>query len=185
MSSKTPKVNRKKIVLARKTTNFIVVIIVALLFVALTVFALHGSSGEDVSPITQEQNTLAAEENDKDRLLCVRVSPNDSECLYAETAVTPAELQRGLSGRDNLLHNHGMLFDFRQVAEHCMWMPDMAFAIDIVWLDTDQRIVTIKPDIAPETYPESFCGESARYVLEVNSGVVAERGWRIGEQLLW
>lgn len=181
MSSKMPKASRKKIVLARKRTYLAVVGLIIVLSAAAG--GLYVLTGEDSSP--SRQNTEVVVEGSSDELLCVRIDGDDDACIHAELVATPAELRRGLSGRSDLPSYQGMLFDFARTGEHCMWMPDMAFALDIVWLNADREIVTIKRDITPETYPESFCGDLAQYVLEVNSGVAIERGWSEGERLLW
>lgn len=159
-----------------------VIFCVVLLALGVVLFGvLRDQSADENNP---DRGSNVAQQAEPDELLCVQAQTDD-ECIYTEVVAAPEELRRGLSGRETLPEDHGMLFDFGQMSQHCMWMPDMAFAIDIVWLDAEQRIVTIKPDITPETYPESFCGDPAEYVLEVNSGVVAERNWRVGQQLLW
>lgn len=181
MLNKTPRVNRRKIVSARKRTYLALVALIIVLSAALG--GLYVLTGKDGSP--RRQNTAGVVEGSSDKLLCVRIDGDDDACIYTELVATPEELRRGLSGRADLPDDQGMLFDFAGTGEHCMWMPDMAFALDMVWLSADKKIVTIKRDITPETYPESFCGNPAQYVLEVNSGVVTDRGWNVGEQLLW
>lgn len=65
-----------------------------------------------------------------------------------------------------------------------MWMKDMNFSLDMIWLNEAKEIVDIKEDIKPETYPNAFCGPgTARYVVEVNTGVVRAGDLRIGQQL--
>lgn len=93
--------------------------------------------------------------------------------------VDTAELQQlGLSGRQDLGDNSGMLFVFDDSSiERCFWMKDMNFAIDMVWLDSDKKVVHIENDVAPETYPNSFCPDQpAKYVLEVNAGRAEQLG---------
>lgn len=96
------------------------------------------------------------------------------------------ELQRkGLSGRENLGHDQGMMFVYDEESiTRCFWMKDMNFAIDMIWLDEDKKVVHIKENVTPETYSESFCpDEPAQYVLEVASGVAAELEIEEGVQL--
>lgn len=79
---------------------------------------------------------------------------------------------RGLSGRESLDNSKGMLFVFDYVsAEHCFWMKDMKFSIDMVWLDAEKHVVTVRPGVAPESYPDKFCPDlQAKYGLELASG---------------
>ena len=94
----------------------------------------------------------------------------------AEVADTEAERTQGLSNRNELPANAWLLFVFDEDAPHCFWMKDMKFSIDIIWMDQDKKVVKIKENVKPETYPESFCPEQpALYVLEVNAGVARHR----------
>lgn len=88
---------------------------------------------------------------------------------------------KGLSGRDGLPEDTAMMFVFPETGVHCFWMKDMLFPIDIVWLDSDAKVVDVRKNIEPESYPESFCPvSSAQFVLEFPTGVVAEAEIRIG-----
>lgn len=106
------------------------------------------------------------------------------QCLQLETVSTPEQLQQGLSGRPSLDQNQGMLFDFSRAGEQCMWMKDMKFAIDIIWLNAEKKVVDVEEVVRPETYPDSFCSdEDATYVIEVNAGVARKIGATKGNQL--
>lgn len=60
----------------------------------------------------------------------------------------------------------------------------MRFPIDIVWLNQDKKVITTKENVAPTTYPESFCPtEAAQYVIEVNAGAVQSAGVTKGQRL--
>lgn len=81
----------------------------------------------------------------------------------------------GLSGRDGLSKKSGLLFIFNQDAYYPFWMKDMSFAIDMIWINADKKIVHIEHAVQPDTYPRSFASpELARYVLEVASGMAKE-----------
>lgn len=95
-----------------------------------------------------------------------------SQRLSIEYASTEAARQRGLSGRADLARDHAMLFVFDRADEYCFWMKDMRFSLDIIWLDDNKRVVSIRDTVRPETYPQNFCPDKpARYVVEVNAGV--------------
>ena len=91
--------------------------------------------------------------------------------LQVEVAQTPKQRRIGLSYRETLAEGRGMFFVFDTDGRHAMWMKDMQFPIDIVWVDRTMRVVHIAPDVAPETYPQSFASPiPAQYVLEVPVG---------------
>jgi uncharacterized membrane protein (UPF0127 family) len=63
-------------------------------------------------------------------------------------------------------------------------MKDMLFSIDMIWLDEAKRVITIKEGVAPETYPTTFCPDSAaKYGLEISSGGARRLGVSPGVRL--
>ena len=105
--------------------------------------------------------------------------------ITIETVDTPKQRQLGLSGRSAIDNDEGMMFVFDNISgTNCFWMKDMQFAIDMVWLDADKKVVTVTESVAPETYPESFCPESgAKYGLELKEYRANELGIVQGEEL--
>lgn len=97
--------------------------------------------------------------------------------VWVEIADTPAAITQGLSGREKLPDDQGMLFMFERPGIYSFWMKDMHFPIDIVWIDADWRVVDISSQVDPATFPERFAPkESVQYVLEVNAGKAKEWG---------
>ncbi len=105
--------------------------------------------------------------------------------LVVEVARTPEQEARGLSGRSTLGEGTGMLFIFDPIQAPGFWMKDMRFPLDIIFAKADGTIVTIHPNVAPATYPESFRpSEPVRYVLEVSAGFVAAHGIAEGQKIV-
>lgn len=69
--------------------------------------------------------------------------------ITAELAETIFERSRGLSGRQSIGSGEGMLFLFDTVEPHTMWMKDMAFPIDILWIKNG-IIVDMEESVRPE-----------------------------------
>lgn len=89
--------------------------------------------------------------------------------------------EKGLSGRESIAEDEGMLFVFENLGRHGFWMKDMNFPIDIIWLDQSKKIIFIKKNVLPSTYPEIFYPDSdANYVLEVISGFSEKNNLQIG-----
>lgn len=95
-----------------------------------------------------------------------------SEYYELERVSTAEKLQLGLSGRDNLEDNSGMVFVFPDVRDQCIWMKDMKFPLDIIWLNPEKNIIAIEQNVSPETYPNQYCHGPAKYVIELNAGDV-------------
>jgi len=103
--------------------------------------------------------------------------------VTVDLARTPAEVERGLGGRESLGPQEGMFFVFPTPDRYAFWMRDMRFSIDVVWLDEALRVVDIKADTPPESYPATFAPSApARYVLEVPAGYTAAHRISIGTQ---
>lgn len=96
----------------------------------------------------------------------------NDHCFNLEIARTLEEKKKGLSFRDNLDQNAGMLFIYQKEGIYSFWMKDMSFPLDIIWIDKDQKIVHIERNVQPcqETCQKLKSKEKAIYVLEINSG---------------
>lgn len=107
-----------------------------------------------------------------------------SKTLQVEAVNTDELRAKGLSGRESLQANQAMWFEFDESSVHCFWMKDMNFPIDIIWLNDQRKVVYIKENALPSSYPESFCpNEISRYVLEVQAGLAKQENITIGSQL--
>lgn len=104
--------------------------------------------------------------------------------ISLEVADTDAERVKGLSDRPSLPDDCGLLFVYGQASRHGIWMKDMHFPIDIVWLDEDKKIVHLLEHVQPETYPDVFQPSApARYIIELNAGMAQQSGFSVGRQL--
>ena len=50
------------------------------------------------------------------------------------------EMKQGLSGREALAENQGMLFIYKKKTPVSFWMKDMKFNIDLLWIDGDKVV---------------------------------------------
>jgi len=111
------------------------------------------------------------------------VSINDV-LIEVELAQTPDEKIQGLSGRNSLSANTGMLFVYDQPDFYLFWMKDMQFPIDILWIDKNYKIIDITKNLQPESFPQTFAPSApVQYVLEVNAGFADINGVRIKDDL--
>lgn len=111
-------------------------------------------------------------------------SVGSGQCVGLGRASAPQDLEQGLSGRSFMPIDEGLLFDFGAYAKHCMWMRDMRFILDIIWLDNSKTINHIESNVTPKTYPNTYCGNGdSWYVIEVNAGVARMAKLKIGQKL--
>ena len=93
-----------------------------------------------------------------------------SEKIKAEVVETVAEQEKGLSGRPCIEPDRGMLFVHQKPGRYPIWMKDMKFPIDIVWINRDRQIIGYDFNVEPSTYPDSFVSEKpAQYILELQA----------------
>jgi len=106
----------------------------------------------------------------------------DDVYLDVELAKSPAQKILGLSGRESLQENQGMLFIFDKEGIYTFWMKDMKFSIDIIWIGEGMEVVDITRNISPDSFPQQFKSKlPSKYVLEVNAGWAESRDVEIGD----
>lgn len=70
----------------------------------------------------------------------------NGHAITLEIADSPAEQIKGLSNRNSLPENNGMLFIFGKSGTYPFWMKDMHFPIDIIFLQ-DNKVITIYENV--------------------------------------
>jgi len=94
------------------------------------------------------------------------------KCLFKiETVSDNESRERGLSNREKLCYNCGMLFVFPEVRRYGFWMKDMLFSLDIVWIK-DGKVVEIMESISKDSRDTFFPKVAVDKVLEINEGEV-------------
>lgn len=157
----------KKIIIAY--VALIIVLIILAVF-RTNIFGSLRGLGNPFSGVLQRSNTSNTGTTEGS------ITINDKKFnLYV--ADTVEELQKGLSGRDNLKDDEGMLFVFSEKGEHAFWMRDMKFPIDIIFIN-DNKIVDIYRNVQPpednsstSQLPTYAPSEPSNYVLEVKAGL--------------
>lgn len=137
---------------------------VKLFFVAgifvLTIFVF---AGESFIPKNEPVNTIFEGS--------LRTLSLGSTMINVAIADTEQARRKGLSNLPALPQGHGLFFVFEESGTYGIWMKNMKFPIDIIWMGTDMQVVDIHRNISPGTYPTSFYSRvPARFVLEVGAG---------------
>lgn len=102
--------------------------------------------------------------------------------IKVEVVNQQAALERGLSGRDQLPPFHGMFFVFDRDDTWGIWMKDMRFPIDAVWIGADKQVIHIEQNLLPASYPRIYRPVyPARYVLEAPAGFVESFNIAVGD----
>lgn len=104
-----------------------------------------------------------------------------SDTVVAELAVTPEEQQQGLMYRTEMGENEGMLFVYDNMAPRSFWMRNTYIALDIAFLDREQRIVDIQ-QMEPQDEEFTDSAAPAMFALEVRQGWFESRGIEVGDE---
>jgi len=95
--------------------------------------------------------------------------------LAVEVAGTEEARAQGLMFRRILPENRGMLFVFRETAQHAMWMMNTYVPLSVAFIDERGTIINIE-HMAPHTRTNHAAAQPAKFALEVNRGWFAKRG---------
>ena len=96
---------------------------------------------------------------------------------HVEVASTLWARGRGLLGRSRLAPGHGLWIQPSR-AVHTCFMP---FAIDVVGLDAEWRVVRLWPELRP--WRCTAVSRNVCRVLELAAGEILERGLTLGDRL--
>ncbi len=111
-----------------------------------------------------------------------------NEVTYSVSiARSPEEKQVGLSDRENLGDNDGMLFVCDEKDRYQFWMRNMNFPIDIIYISDNTVVDVIENAQPPEdenATPEVYTpDEPANYVLELKAGQAERAGIEVGNTI--
>jgi uncharacterized membrane protein (UPF0127 family) len=99
-----------------------------------------------------------------------------------EVADSDATRQKGLMRRDSMPKDHGMIFVFAREAPLGFWMLNTRFPLDIVYLDSKGKIVSIK-QMKPYDRTTVPSDGPAQYAIELKHGTALDAGIKAGDVL--
>lgn len=158
--------------------------ILALLTIVAAACGEGGSAGTTPSPLASPVRTA-------ERALPVIELTLEAGTLRVEVADTPEARAQGLSNRDALPQEAGMLFDLGENRVPGFWMKEMRIPLDMIWIDENKTVVAVTIDVQPEPgvadaqLRRYSPPEPVRYVLEVNAGASLRLGIEAGDVLLF
>jgi uncharacterized membrane protein (UPF0127 family) len=94
--------------------------------------------------------------------------------FHATIAASNNARDKGLSGVSELAVDQALLMVFPSDGKWGIWMKDMKIPIDIVWLNSDKKVVYIVKNAPPEgsTSVPYTPKTPAKYVIELPTGTV-------------
>ncbi len=110
----------------------------------------------------------------------------DDTAINADVADTPAARQAGLSGRQSLDPNSGMLFVFQDPKIYQFWMKGMHFSLDFIFIRSGKVVdilsnVPFPADPNATDLPVYAPTIPIDMMLEVNAGFANAHNIKIGD----
>jgi uncharacterized protein len=103
-------------------------------------------------------------------------------------ADSPVKRAIGLMFRESLPEKSCMLFIFSYPGHHSIWMRNMRFPIDAVWLDDDGAILEMRENLKPCSSafncPQYGPKRRASYLIEFNAGAARKKKMKVGSKVL-
>jgi uncharacterized protein len=113
----------------------------------------------------------------------IATQPGRDITFEVEVADTPAKRELGLQYRRELALDRGMIFLFAHEAEQTFWMKNTPIPLDMIFINSDRRIVGIAEQAVPFSLDPRSVGRASRFVLEVNGGLSKRYGIRAGDSV--
>lgn len=103
--------------------------------------------------------------------------------LVVEVAATPWSRQCGLSQRQALDDNRGMLFVYPEADLRTFWMKNTWIPLSIAFLDDRGTIINIETMLPAQSRQRYRSSSPATYALEVNQGWFRWHGVKAGDRV--
>ncbi len=84
--------------------------------------------------------------------------------------------------RHSMPPDRGMLFILDYERAVAFWMKNTTIPLDIIWMDSQMKVVDIKERTKPLDETPLFSKRPAKYVFEVNGGTVKKFRLKVGDR---
>ena len=108
------------------------------------------------------------------------------QVIQVETMYSNMDLLRGLMYRTSLAPDHGMLFMYPHPDHYYTVMYNVLIPLDIIWMDSNRRILEIDENEQPCKGQASQCPKYggkliSAYALEIGGGLARKYGLQVGQ----
>jgi hypothetical protein len=148
--------------------------------ISTLVFSVSTSCKEDKKIIKQVEIPFT-----KEGELTLYKSASDSiiSKIDIEIADTEYDTQTGLMYRNSMKELQGMLFVFPDERPRSFYMKNTTFPLDLIYIDKNKTIVSFQENAQPLDESSLPSNAPAKYVLEVNAGLVNKWQLQVGDRI--
>ena len=152
----------------------------AILILALGIFILNFTACKQDKKIIEQTKISFKKEGE---LTIIKVADSTQIKLDIEIADTEFDTQTGLMYRESMEKNQAMLFVFEDVTERYFYMKNTKIPLDIIYIDANKTIVSFQKNAKPFDENSLPSNAPAKYVLEINAGLVDAWGVSVGDKI--
>lgn len=103
--------------------------------------------------------------------------------FQVEIAATETTRETGLMNRRYMPADRGMLFEFERVAPVAFWMKNTYIPLDMIFIAPSGLVTRIVANAEPLSETTIPSGPPCIAVLELNGGVAAQIGLKVGDKV--
>jgi len=107
----------------------------------------------------------------------------NNDNYYLEIAQTNRQKKIGLSNRNEICSNCGMLFIFNKEDQYPLWMKDTHIPLDMIWINSQNKIVKIITALDTDSEITYTNQEPAKYIIELPANEVFKQNLKIGDTI--
>ncbi len=109
---------------------------------------------------------------------------NDTQ-VSVEVVSGSYEMKKGLSDRDEMCENCGMLFIMPGSSIHYFWMHDMKFPLDFAYIENNKIVEIFKnvPIYTNNEFTKINSVENSDMILELNAGFLDKNNIKVGDRI--
>ena len=150
-----------------------------ILLAALSFTFFFISCKDDRKVIKQTEVTFTKE----GELTIFKASDSTKVSLNIEIADTDFDIQTGLMYRNSMKNNQGMLFVFDDETKRFFYMKNTKIPLDLIYINANKNIVSFQKNAKPFDESSLPSNAPAKYVLEINAGLVDSWGVLVGDRI--
>ncbi|WP_282123799.1 DUF192 domain-containing protein [Algibacter mikhailovii] len=134
---------------------------------------------EEKKPIKQTEVSFTKE----GELVIYKAADSTEVKMDIEIADTDFDIETGLMYRNSMAQNQGMLFVFEDEKERFFYMKNTKIPLDLIYISANKKIVSFQKNAIPFDESSLPSHEPARYVLEINAGLIDNLSIKVGDSI--
>lgn len=161
--------------LDKKRFTFAALIVASIIFITLRSF--NSIDAKEILEFNRDPKNYNAKlqifnkDDDKIAEFKIAIADDDHKKMY------------GFMNLDRLPQDQGMLFPFFTSRVITMWMKHTRIPLDMIFIDANDKIVSIKNDAEPYSLEVISSEKEAKKVLEINGGLARKMGIKIDQKV--